>query len=1130
MAGTNFSWTVVSTGSVSGQSAGSGSLIIQTLSGSGTVIYTITPEANGCVGNSRDVVVTVDTEAPTITSSFPSQTVVPNQGCTFENSSSSNNYIDDNEILTDHTTDNCSVMSIEYVFTGATTGTVNTLENQIFNEGETTVTWVAIDAAGNSSLTSSFTVTVIDSNEPPVLTPMQNFTRNTDATNCFYTNRTTNTTQRIPDGRATDNCGVASYRYLLSGATLGDVSSLEAIRFNIGVTNVSWTATDRNGNTSSPNQFTITIEDAQAPTIEAPQDITLPADLYACVATRDSLNIGMPIVSDNCLFRVFNDAPVQLPLGETVVVWTAIDSAGNTSTDEQIVIIEPQFYVAPSDSLILVEIYNEMGGQNWNRPWNLEEPVATWTGLGVDCRGITSINLSNNNLIGTLPNSVLNLERRRESDFALNIGGNKLNFASAENFVGAISNFTYYPQDKIYNSRTETVRQSESITLTSETEGRFNQYQWYKDQNLIAGATNATLEITSAVPSDAGVYVCQITNTVATALTLERRPITLEVGGFINSTDSLALVRIFEDTGGSTTWTQIWDLTQPVATWQGVTIVGDKVRELDLSSRNLTGTLPDVFDAELFLELRYLSFFDNELEGEIPSSLGDITTLTYLDLDKNNFEGAIPASFGNLTNLQSLWLSRNNLTELPNEIGNLQNLRTLYLNDNNFASLPETIGNLSELLVLNVSDNELSELPNALTNLTKLQEFYANRNFIALIPSDIRNILNLRTFEMNANNLQNLPSGLLELSNLSTFRVAENELEFDDLLPFVSRYSIFDYAPQAPIGEEEEVLAVLNSSVSFTVPTEGNGNVYQWLRDGNSVASTQNFTINSVKNEDIGVYTALITNSSLPNLTLQRRSVTLNVECQDGLSLQIEEPTEAIFCEGQPFGLKLEIDEAFDNARQIRWKKDGIVLAFADERAYTVTSAGAYTAEVLTTDGCTILSNTIEITVLPQPEISIELVNEEVFTSTVSSQETVTYQWLKDGVIIENATENTYTPTETGEYSLLVRTATGCTSVSETIIFTQTITGVEEPIELRNLNIFPNPNNGKFFIDFGTNTPNGEPIFTLIDAIGRKIALKTKRISSTQYQVETTNLTGGIYYLQIQTEDGFALRKFVIEE
>ncbi|MCC5945937.1 MAG: choice-of-anchor D domain-containing protein [Bernardetiaceae bacterium] len=59
-------------------------------------------------------------------------------------------------------TDNCTVVSYEYVLTGATTGTYNSLVDVNFNAGITNVSWTATDNSGNTSPHSNFTVTVKD--------------------------------------------------------------------------------------------------------------------------------------------------------------------------------------------------------------------------------------------------------------------------------------------------------------------------------------------------------------------------------------------------------------------------------------------------------------------------------------------------------------------------------------------------------------------------------------------------------------------------------------------------------------------------------------------------------------------------------------------------------------------------------------------------------------------------------------------------------------------------------------------------------------------------------------------------------------------------------------------------------
>ena len=67
-----------------------------------------------------------------------------------------------------------------------------------------------------------------------------------------------------------------------------------------------------------------------------------------------------------------------------------------------------------------------------------------------------------------------------------------------------------------------------------------------------------------------------------------------------------------------------------------------------------------------------LSLQDNQLTGEIPPEIGNLTNLTGLLLYDNQLTGTIPTEIGNLTNLEVLYLSDNQLTgEIPESICNL---------------------------------------------------------------------------------------------------------------------------------------------------------------------------------------------------------------------------------------------------------------------------------------------------------------------------------------------------------------------------------------------------------------------------------------------------------------------------
>lgn len=106
--------------------------------------------------------------------------------------------------------------------------------------------------------------------------------------------------------------------------------------FPLGITKVTWTATDASGNKSTCIQ-TVTIVDTIPPVI------TCPADIVAEQTSRDGtpVNLGEPTVSDICDAKptVTNNAPQVFPLGITLVTWTATDTSGNQSICIQAVTI-----------------------------------------------------------------------------------------------------------------------------------------------------------------------------------------------------------------------------------------------------------------------------------------------------------------------------------------------------------------------------------------------------------------------------------------------------------------------------------------------------------------------------------------------------------------------------------------------------------------------------------------------------------------------------------------------------------------------------------------------------------------------------------------------------------------------
>ncbi|MCL7047785.1 hypothetical protein MKW94_023160 [Papaver nudicaule] len=78
-----------------------------------------------------------------------------------------------------------------------------------------------------------------------------------------------------------------------------------------------------------------------------------------------------------------------------------------------------------------------------------------------------------------------------------------------------------------------------------------------------------------------------------------------------------------------------------------------------------------------------IDFSNNGFEGEIPESIGNLTSLYILNFSSNALTGPIPPNFGNLTHVESLDLSHNQLTrEIPFQLAGLSFLSVLKLSFN----------------------------------------------------------------------------------------------------------------------------------------------------------------------------------------------------------------------------------------------------------------------------------------------------------------------------------------------------------------------------------------------------------------------------------------------------------------
>jgi len=183
----------------------------------------------------------------------------------------------------------------------------------VFPLGTTTITYTAVDAAGNT-VTCSFTITVEDNEAPVIACPADVMVNTAPGTCGAVATWSAPTVTDNCDGSMTATSDIASGSIFLPGTTV-----------------VTYTVTDASGNTTTCS-FNVIVIDNEPPVGVCPPDITVTARPGECTATA---TWDIPVPTDNCgaVVKDASDEPGDVfVVGTTTVTYTFIDEAGNTST------------------------------------------------------------------------------------------------------------------------------------------------------------------------------------------------------------------------------------------------------------------------------------------------------------------------------------------------------------------------------------------------------------------------------------------------------------------------------------------------------------------------------------------------------------------------------------------------------------------------------------------------------------------------------------------------------------------------------------------------------------------------------------------------------------------------------
>ncbi len=217
-------------------------------------------------------------------------------------------------------TDNCGVVSFSASITTFTCADL----------GPNNIIFTVDDGNGNSA--NCIAMVTITDTVAPVLTCPADVVVNNDLGVCSASG------VALGAPLAVDNCSIFS------------ITNNSLTIYPVGVTNITWSVTDINGNVSLCTQ-TVTVDDMEAPVLPVINDITVECGFTASI----------PIAIDNCTSLVIattTDPLTYTTQGNHVINWSFDDGNGNSTTQTQNIIIDD--VTAPiADILTLSDITAE---------------------------------------------------------------------------------------------------------------------------------------------------------------------------------------------------------------------------------------------------------------------------------------------------------------------------------------------------------------------------------------------------------------------------------------------------------------------------------------------------------------------------------------------------------------------------------------------------------------------------------------------------------------------------------------------------------------------------------------------------------------------------------------------------
>jgi len=187
----------------------------------------------------------------------------------------------------------------------------------------------------------------------------------------------------------------------------------------------------------------------------------------------------------------------------------------------------------------------------------------------------------------------------------------------------------------------------------------------------------------------------------------------------------------------------------------------------------------------------------------------------------------------------------------------------------------------------------------------------------------------------------------------------------------------------------------------------------------------------------------------------------------------------------------------------------------------TPTETTTYTVTV--DDGNSSISDDVTITVNPTPETPVITEDDDHLISSASEGN----QWYDSDGPIAGATDQTYYPTATDDYYVIVTNSFDCVSEPSNVIYF-VITGIKEFSGSSDIRIFPNPTTGECTVEFYGNYGMSE--IRIINIMNEVVFESLAEIiTGKSLNIDLNNISEGVYFLKIKTTEKEIIRKIIVQ-